>query len=91
MKTKHTPGPWEAGKAKSGAWGVWTLPGFYYVFDSSNNGEANARLIAAAPEMLTALRMALSTLNYMTSEEFSHGKDKRTRELLAAVIAKAEG
>jgi hypothetical protein len=68
MKTNHTPGPWEVERARNGLpyrivapggddgkpgavgkhitrWGAISLP-------SSEEGEANARLIAASPELL---------------------------------------
>ena len=55
--TKHTPGPWEAFASHAGL----------YVIDSAEQGaickiewcledEANARLIAAAPELLQAIK-----------------------------------
>ena len=56
-KTKHTPGPWEVFDSHSGI----------YILDSAEQSavcrlewcleaEANARLIAAAPELLAALK-----------------------------------
>lgn len=57
--SKHTPGPWGLEKAEP------ERPGNYYVLAPDmnlaiarvygNSGEANARLIAAAPELLEAL------------------------------------
>jgi len=55
---RHTPGPWHAGRARSGRLGVWATPLQYSVLDETAPGidaEANARLIAAAPELLAAL------------------------------------
>ena len=57
--TKHTPGPWKANFVISGA--AYIFGGdrnFARVFNEwqdEANREANARLIAAAPEMLEAL------------------------------------
>jgi len=45
QRATHTPGPWEADNFR-----VWA---------GTEEAEANARLIAAAPEMLQALRDAL--------------------------------
>lgn len=62
MMKKHTPGPWEV----SGGDGIWAVSPWNARFrlatvtkPSPMNGidwEANARLIAAAPELLEALR-----------------------------------
>jgi hypothetical protein len=69
MSTKHTPGPWKAiglyvGTAEADTQTV------AYVDDHRNNKhrsraehEANARLIAAAPELLIALHDALYLLD----------------------------
>ena len=62
---QHTPGPWRVLEQQytSGAWGV--------VSDDRNwpnqhvaniHGEANARLIAAAPDLLAALSWGMSFL-----------------------------
>jgi hypothetical protein len=51
----------------------------------------DARLIAAAPELLAACKESLARLDGMTTEEFSNGGDRAVRGLLAAAIAKAEG
>lgn len=63
MKTSHTPGPWKT--QWNGVWKVATRAGFlvanisppknaHGVFEPANV-EANARLIAAAPELLASL------------------------------------
>lgn len=95
MTTKHTPGPWardtgsgfgcdvraENGRKVAATWGI-------------NNGDpnrpayraecdANARLIAAAPELLAALEMALV---YVDGE----GTPEQYEQVVAA-IAKAKG
>lgn len=76
MNTKHTPGPWiykfnktrEKYKIDGLRW-----EGFARVYahtrdaitgkiTNQEEGEANARLIAAAPELLEALQLALKTL-----------------------------
>lgn len=54
--SNHTPGPWKKAKYKvsaaSGALIAHTRP----TGEGSSDDEANARLIAAAPEMLDVLR-----------------------------------
>ena len=47
------------------------------------------RLIAAAPELLSACIESLRLLSTMTSDDFRVGKDCTHRRLLLAVIGKA--
>lgn len=62
MSKAHTPGPWTQGSSESGRSCVW-LDGNQEPADQMGhlenwidcNTEANARLIAAAPEMFEAL------------------------------------
>ena len=54
MSAQHTAGPWEYDVTE---FGTAILAGRELVADGIGS-EANARLIAAAPEMLTALRAA---------------------------------
>lgn len=85
---KHTPGPWKKRPH-------FTPAGNAIVVDSSNIGiagvfgksheqdaEANAALIAAAPELLEACKMILP---YLQSNN-GYGADQ-----IEAAIAKAEG
>lgn len=67
MTIKHTPGPWvvnldqvDCGEGKLSI----EAPGEYFIaqVDSSANQEANARLIAAAPELLK-LAQRVAALN----------------------------
>ena len=54
--TKHTPGPWEPCNIGDGKLSIIHNGPIAYTGDAGNNeGEANARLIAAAPDMLAAL------------------------------------
>jgi hypothetical protein len=85
--SKFTPGPWQAQKGS-------VKIGFRYLYPQTVYGEshaerfqrededvANARLIAAAPEMLEALELAL---------EAARGKPYAYNKIKAA-IAKAKG
>ena len=89
MMSKHTPGPWEAVQDDSGEWAIWHSYGDKGQFCTFNvigiNDEADARLIAAAPEMLELVQYALA----VTKEGLPLGKQwkERTRE----AIAKAKG
>lgn len=92
-ESAHTPGPWEV---RPGAglglhsWTIWATSEGRYIgrIDDNDQGEANARLIAAAPDLLAACREALDLL-----EERS-ATDERAAYLaqhMADAIAKAEG
>jgi len=59
MDTKHTPGPWRA--ERMDIWPGVKTPGSALVAqvhfrEDQEEGEANARLIAAAPELLAAIQ-----------------------------------
>lgn len=90
MNTKHTPGPWAARKDPEGlaiVGGSGEYPGLpEYVGMIKNiygRDEANARLIAAAPELLEALK----EIHADTSLWWTPGMREKVRK----VIAKAEG
>jgi len=91
MTTQHTPGPWRLERAGPC---VYVMAGRFCVATTSDERGGgvppamdNARLIAAAPEMLAALRLALTALDH----------DDATRveiaayDMVCAAIAKAEG
>jgi hypothetical protein len=62
-EAKHTPGPWRVGKGgPNGCPTVGTEKGLMVAMVSHGNShptQANARLIAAAPDLLEALEWAL--------------------------------
>lgn len=67
MSEKHTPGPWEINREwMDGEWrqvvSGWDEK-WLRLSVAGNIGEANARLIAAAPELLEALEKALPDLS----------------------------
>lgn len=72
---KHTPGPWDSGEEYQP--GKYSLPSVVsvaahgkviaHVNCAWNNGDADARLIAAAPDMLAAL-----TALYVECDAFMH-------------------
>ena len=85
MTTKHTPGPWEVDgigqvivPARPPAWR--TLADVYSVHGDEDQADADARLIAAAPELLAALEDLLPYL-----------EDCRMDAGARAAIAKAKG
>lgn len=102
MKTKkqsvsHTPGPWEAFVDDEGTWEVVlqdaeSLTVLKLEDSAELSQEANARLIAAAPELLEASEILNSELHdYMMKHEkvFDDGILDAILSLRAA-IAKAE-
>jgi hypothetical protein len=94
-ETKHTPGPWEAERLPQDAGSnvrPWVGRLSEYKFAALTCGEtqdeavANARLIAAAPDMYEALKAVASLKGWDEREPVS----ATGRQVLAA-IAKAEG
>ena len=87
--TKHTPGPWYAVQP-AGANGWWVVSkdkeGVECVDESHDGGfkESTARLIAAAPDLLTALEGLLEITDF---HELYGSKTEAAR----AAIAKATG
>lgn len=95
--SKHTPGPWALRKEWSdseAALEVWPSgevckapykPSAICLVDECRDAaEANAQLIAAAPEMLAALKWAARFIN-------TEAHDPQLMETVDAAIAKAEG
>ena len=88
--SKHTPGPWSADKWATG-YTVSSDLEHYSVchLEECNNDEANAHLIAAAPELLAALVRLIdcATENPAAYDERFEVHFKNAR----AAIAKARG
>ena len=63
---RPTPGPWSADKWATG-WTVSAPDSHYSVchLEGCNNADANARLIAAAPDLLAALEKAADYMGEM--------------------------
>lgn len=92
MTAKHTPGPWGIRDENEtfisiGAETHHSLVDTWAIDDgvSKEQMEANARLIAAAPELLDALLLAVSRQSYKPGD----GPD--WWEICRAAIAKATG
>jgi hypothetical protein len=101
MTTKHTPGPWAVlrrvdaivdnlivrsdGVPRIGEEGFRDRVAEATWLDSDEETEANARLIAAAPDLLAAAEAALEILD---EDGIGNGP---TGAMLAAAIAKARG
>jgi hypothetical protein len=98
MTQKHTPAPWH--EAEDQAHGTRRIyaPDGYMVADagrifrrSSSEMGANARLIAAAPELLEALISARHEIWELTHHCTSDEKFKEQYGFIDLAIAKAKG
>lgn len=95
----HTAGPWYA-TTRQGSWD-WVVARdakneicqmFHDGSELNETGEANARLIAAAPELLDALREMVEVMSFPRSHAARTGRTAEVVSLqAAAAIAKAEG
>lgn len=89
---KHTPGPWAADglDVKNGCGHMATTPERIGP-DGEKIGEANARLIAAAPDLLAACQAALPILTaYIPPENFD-GHAAKALAAVTAAVSKATG
>ncbi len=81
MRAGFTPGPWLTQNERDGEWSVWTrqphIGTLASVHREDINGKfpssANARLIAAAPEMYEALKELLKPLEEAARDAQSEG------------------
>lgn len=74
MKTNHTPAPWQIHEDESQL--IVTTDGYSTiaeVFEKRPGWKANARLIAAAPELLEALKVALYDITLTVEHESEYG------------------
>jgi len=91
-KAGATPGPW---RVKNGRWVVATrgqhegeilIAPTYWMEAAQDEAAANARLIAAAPEMLAALRRAVLALAFAAESSPAMQDDYKA---VASAISKA--
>jgi hypothetical protein len=96
MKTQHTPGPWEISKIGND-YDQHSIYAGDALVANSVEGEANARLIASAPELLEALKKSkyvlLVTQAYFAINGHDERRDqiKRLFDLVHEAVDKAEG
>lgn len=94
MSIQHTPGPWIARGQRGNRWDVFVVTGTSYRGVASMwfepEAEANAHLIAAAPEMLEACIKALAAMEDPRRAE-RDGDCYPIPSILREAIAKAEG
>jgi len=88
-KMKHTPGPWKADNWATG-WTVSAPDSHYSVchLEDCNNAEANAHLIAAAPDLLEACKNLNAWVGVTLGYEYD---EDPIAEKVCKAIAKAEG
>lgn len=98
--SKHTPGPWRYASANAG--NLWFVQrgksgGFVVEAEDAENALADARLIAAAPEMLEALKRAKQFIQNGVELGFIHMPDRDAQDpahgtlpMVVAAISKAE-
>lgn len=88
MTINHTPGPWVIGKQDHDVVMVDTTSGTAIcdVYGDSDDRPANARLIAAAPDLLEALEAAHGYLVMMGTDHADN-----IRGVCRAAIAKVKG
>ena len=99
METKHTPGPWNAHSIKKSAAPPYTPVSattliaqvYSTAFGDHEQSEANARLIAAAPDLLEAVKRLLPDVLWV-ADYWANDPDKDGDIVFArAAIAKATG
>lgn len=95
----HTPGPWTFGMSKpeygdcipidrKGRWMSLAVVNLGPTKTTREEGEANARLIMAAPELLDAAFEALATLSIIAPGD---QRKMKALSVLSAAIKKVEG
>ena len=97
MKTKHTPGPWTIAESMYGVGNLLVAgvvkdhqPIANCGYDDTGESQANARLIASAPELLEALTFALDMLDHLPDRIGGIGT-KYVKERMTTAITKATG
>lgn len=91
MKEKHTPGPWDDASKYPEIPTVRIFAKAHYIAsvgnsdDSREQTEANARLIASAPELLAACK------EFVRKCDCGEAESTRSYAQMKAAIAKAEG
>ena len=87
--SKHTPGPWEAREHSDGSHWFVDWDGGWTAGDELS--EANARLIAAAPDLLNALEESLVVISFSDFHEDQVPAANEVMRRIRAAIAKARG
>ena len=96
MTHSHTPGPWEVSKhgtpESHPQYGIYAGSKNDHVIVKGDNATTDARLIAAAPELLEALKLVVSSLDYWFKRyDDPEGAKSEMMNRARAAIAKATG
>jgi len=95
--TDYTPGPWRVATKGPGLLGIYadaSASDLIAGIASADNQEANARLMAAAPDLLAALEVALNdfdTWGEVWQSDDDDGVNFPAVNAIRAAIAKARG
>lgn len=105
--SKHTPGPWEVSHGGHGSPHGFVIDEYYVlnrtvaddvaiaadIVDPATQmpSEANARLIAAAPELLEALQLCMADMVLTEAHYGEHPAAQKAIDQARAAIAKATG
>ncbi len=94
--SKHTPGPWHYFETEDGRCRVKPLNRKYIVAECSamepqcEEQRSNARLMAAAPELLEALNKLVAHVDFIPTDPYYRNETKELMGAARAAIAKAE-
>lgn len=93
MTNKHTPGPWLIVRERGDINIVSdTVPYVAQVFPCpAVDVDYNARLIAAAPDLLAALEDALDAVEFHCIGKYQTASGPKLIDVIRAAIAKAKG
>ena len=97
MSKKHAPGPWKTTHSEVSGYRVSDSTGWgVAVVLKDTNDEANARLIAAAPQMLEALEACADYWHIKHNPGDEHGEllslsAERAQRLIRVALAAAKG
>lgn len=93
---KHTPGPWTIDlgnviKASDSRESIAMIRWFIADSFDETEGQANARLIAAAPELLEAGEQVVELIEHLIATGYMPAGDWATLQVMKTAIAKAKG
>lgn len=87
----HTPAPWEISQSTLGAYSIHAVAGPVKVCPAIAHGLDDACLIAAAPDLLLAVKcLCEEMVDYMTINKLGDPNEQHNYRLGMAAIAKAE-
>jgi len=94
----HTPGPWFASACDNNIEADVRDSENYFIavcmggagIDGAENALANAALVAAAPELLSALQKAEAFMSGFEGDDLQEGIDEQLAEIRAAIVKATE-